>query len=457
MVRVRFAPSPTGYLHIGSARTALFNWLFARHHGGEFLLRIEDTDRARSTDDAVQAIFKSMQWLGLDHDGEAVFQFARADRHAEVAREMVQKGHAYYCYCSPEEVEAMREAARLNNEPPRYNGYWRDRDPSEAPAGVQPAIRFKAPADGSTTLVDSVQGTVTLENKQLDDMILLRADGTPTYMLSVVVDDHDMGITHIIRGDDHFTNAFRQYHLYQAMGWDVPHFSHIPLIHGPDGAKLSKRHGALGAEAYQEMGFLAESMRNYLMRLGWSHGDDEIIPTEQAIQWFDGSHIGKSPARFDIVKLTNLNAHYIRTADNATLLNSLKPFLIPHNDEHLKLILKGLDGLKERAKTLLELAENATFYINRPEFDDKAKAMLTQENHTLLNHLIEAFEKHDDYTHDAIEALMRVLAVTLDVKLGVIAGILRVAITGRTVSPSLFDIISVFGKDTTLARMQSVF
>ena len=323
-VITRFAPSPTGYLHIGSARTALFNWLYARRKGGKFLLRIEDTDRARSTDEAIDAIFDSMKWLGLDWDEEPIFQFSRASRHAEVAHQLLKEGKAYYCYCSPEELEKMREEARAKNLPAGYDGRWRDRDASEAPPGIPPVIRFKAPREGETVIEDQVQGTVRLQNNQLDDMVLLRADGTPTYMLSVVVDDHDMEITHIIRGDDHLTNAFRQYHLYDAMGWTVPVFAHIPLIHGPDGAKLSKRHGALGAEAYREMGFLPEAMRNYLLRLGWAHGDDEVIPTEKAIEWFDLPAIGRSPSRFDVAKLTNLNAHYMREAEDNRLVDLIE-------------------------------------------------------------------------------------------------------------------------------------
>jgi glutamyl-tRNA synthetase len=316
-VVTRFAPSPTGYLHIGGARTALFNWLYARHTGGTFLLRIEDTDRARSTDAATAAIFDGLKWLGLDHDGEAVSQFSRRERHAEVARSLLEKGQAYYCYATPDELTAMREAQREAGQAQRYDGRWRDRDPAQAPAGVQPTIRLRAPQTGETVVEDRVQGTVTVANDQMDDMVLLRGDGTPTYMLSVVVDDHDFGVTHIIRGDDHLTNAFRQNQLYSAMGWAAPIFAHIPLIHGPDGKKLSKRHGALGVEAYRDMGYLPETLRNYLLRLGWAHGDDEIISTEQAIQWFDLPGIGRSPSRLDFAKLDNLNGHYIRIADRA--------------------------------------------------------------------------------------------------------------------------------------------
>ena len=373
-VIVRFAPSPTGYLHIGGARTALFNWLFARHYQGKFLLRIEDTDRARSTPEAVDAILDSLKWLGLNWDDDIVFQFARASRHAEVANQLLKEGKAYYCYCTPEELEKMREHAKANGLPQRYNSLWRDRDPKDAPKGIAPVIRFKAPHTGETLIDDHVQGTIRLDNAQLDDMVLLRADGTPTYMLSVVVDDHDMGITHIIRGDDHLTNAFRQKHLYLAAGWTVPEFAHIPLIHGPDGAKLSKRHGALGAEQYREMGFLSQAMRNYLLRLGWGHGDEEIISTEQATQWFDLPAIGRSPARFDMAKLTHINAHYIRQYDNHELVKLIIPFLtnllgeVPSKTQ-LDTLVKGMSGLKERARTLIELAESALIYFRVHELD----------------------------------------------------------------------------------------
>src|SRR5437763_9522541 len=326
-VNTRFAPSPTGYLHIGSARTALFNWLYSRHHGGRFLLRIEDTDRQRSTEPAIAAIIDGLQWLGLDWDGDVVYQFARAERHAQVARELVVKGHAYYCYASPAELEAMRAAARAAGQPIRYDGRWRDRDPAEAPAGIKPVIRLKAPQKGETVVQDKVQGEVRVANEQLDDMVLLRSDGTPTYMHSVVVDDHDMGITQVIRGDDHLTNAFRQKQLYDACDWPTPAFAHIPLIHGPDGAKLSKRHGALGVEAYRDMGFLPAALRNYLLRLGWGHGDDEIISTEQAIEWFDLPAVGRAASRFDLVKLTNLNGHYIRHSDDQSLVKMFEDVL----------------------------------------------------------------------------------------------------------------------------------
>src|SRR5437764_6112777 len=319
-VTVRFAPSPTGFLHIGGARTALFNWLFARHHVGQFRLRIEDTDRERSTQEATEAILDGLKWLGIEWDGEVVYQFSRAAHHAEIARRLLAAGNAYHCYSTPEELEAMRERARAEGRSIGYDGTWRDRDPAEAPPGLAPVIRLKAPQEGATMIRDLVQGEVTVENSELDDLILLRADGTPTYNLSVVVDDHDMGITHVIRGDDHLNNAFRQTQIYRALDWLVPEFAHVPLIHGPDGAKLSKRHGAVGVEAYREMGYLPEALRNYLMRLGWSHGDDEIISTGDAIRWFDIRDVGRAAARFDQAKLDNINAHYIREADDARLL-----------------------------------------------------------------------------------------------------------------------------------------
>src|SRR6266849_3057489 len=357
-VVVRFAPSPTGFLHIGGARTALFNWLFAQHHGGTFLLRIEDTDRQRSTKEAVDAIIDGLSLLELDWDGDIVMQSARSPRHAEVARQLLATGNAYYCYCTPDELEAMREKARAEGRPVRYDGTWRDRDPKAAPPGVKPAIRLKAPQTGETVIHDHVQATVTVANAQLDDLIILRADGTPTYNLSVVVDDHDMAITHVIRGDDHLNNAFRQTQIYRAMDWTVPEFAHVPLIHGGDGAKLSKRHGALGVDAYRDMGYLPEALRNYLLRLGWSHGDDEIISSEQAIAWFDIDAVGRGPARFDFVKLDSLNGHYIRLTDDARLAALLVPFLErllghPIDDEALGRLRAGMAGLKSRAKTLV--------------------------------------------------------------------------------------------------------
>lgn len=459
-VRVRFAPSPTGYLHIGGARTALFNYLFAKHNKGKYLLRVEDTDRERSTPEAIEAIFASLNWLGIQSDEEPVFQFSRAQRHAEVAQQLLQSGNAYYCYCSPEELQAMREEAAAKKLPPRYNGVWRDRDSSSAPAGVKPVIRFKSPQEGSVTIDDHVQGSVTVQNSQLDDMVLLRADGTPTYMLSVVVDDHDMGITHIIRGDDHLNNAFRQHHIYAAMGWQIPEFAHIPLIHGVDGAKLSKRHGATSADAYKDMGFLPDAMKNYLLRLGWAHGDDEIISEAQAIEWFSFEGIGRSPARFDMAKLHNLNGHYIRHADDARLFDLTLPFI----EKHLKRVLaadeadriaRGMPGLKERAKTLIELSENALIYIKPLPLDEKAAALLSQDNTEYLRNLLPKL-KACDFTHDALEMLLRSAAEEFGIKLGALAAPLRVAVTGRSVSPSLFEVMAILGKEESLKRISEV-
>lgn len=463
-VITRFAPSPTGFLHIGGARTALFNWLFARNQGGKYLLRIEDTDRARSTQEAIDAILEGLDWFGLNWDGEATFQFARADRHAAVAQELLQKGQAYYCYCSPEELETMKEKAKQNGLPPKYNGYWRNRDAKEAPAGVKPVVRFKAPQEGETVIHDLVQGEVRIANAQLDDMVILRADGTPTYMLSVVVDDHDMGITHIIRGDDHLTNAFRQYHLYKAMGWNVPQFAHIPLIHGADGAKLSKRHGALGIEAYRDMGILPEALRNYLLRLGWSHGDDEIIPECKAIEWFDIAHIGKSPSRFDMAKLLNLNGHYIREAEDARLVSLILPLMHPRLGRDVDQIgkerlLKGMKGLKQRAKTLIELAENGLFYARHLPLprDEKAQALLNEKRIAHIQAVATALTAYEGpWTEEALHEFIKTLAENSGAKLGDVAQPLRAALTGQGVSPSIFEIMEILEAEETLLRLRSI-
>ncbi len=459
-VVTRFAPSPTGYLHIGGARTALFNWLYARRHGGKFHLRIEDTDRQRSTQDAVDKIFDGLRWLGLEWDGEPVFQFARAKHHAEIAHQLLESGLAYRCYCSPDELTAIREEQKAKGQPTRYPGIWRDRDPSDAPPGIQPVIRLKAPQTGETVVPDLVQGEVRVANEQLDDMVLLRADGTPTYMLSVVVDDHDMGITHVIRGDDHLTNTFRQYQLYKACGWHIPHFGHIPLIHGPDGAKLSKRHGALGAEAYRDMGFLPEAMRNYLLRLGWSHGDDEIISTEQAVAWFNLDAIGRSPARFDLARLTTLNGHYLRQADDARLVELLVPLLAERLGrlvtESQQLRLKaGISGLKERAKTLTELADLALFYAKeRPlPVDEKAARLLDEGGRALLEKLKPLIEGVAIWNRHNLEELARAYAEAQGQKLGSIAQPLRAALSGSTVSPPIFDVMEILGRDETMGRL----
>jgi glutamyl-tRNA synthetase len=459
----RFAPSPTGYLHIGGARTALFNWLFARHSGGTFLLRIEDTDRARSTDAATAAIFEGLKWLGLDWDGEAVSQFSRRDRHAEVALSLLASGQAYYCYATPDELETMREAQRAAGQPLRYDGRWRDRDPTEAPAGILPTIRLRAPQTGETVIDDQVQGPVTVANAQLDDMVLLRGDGTPTYMLSVVVDDHDYGITHIIRGDDHLTNAFRQAQLYRAMAWETPIFAHIPLIHGPDGKKLSKRHGAQAVHEWRDMGYLPETLRNYLLRLGWAHGDDEIISTEQAIAWFGLEGIGRSPSRLDFGKLDNLNGHYIREADDTRLAALIAPRLEatlerPLTADQTARLAAGMGGLKARAKTLNELAAAARLYAQeRPVTPDaKAAGILTSAAIGLLDIWLERVLASPDFTAATLEQAARALAEERGVKLGELAQPLRAALTGSTISPPVFEVASIFGKDEVIARLKDL-
>lgn len=462
-VITRFAPAPTGFLHIGSARTALFNWLFSRHHNGKFLLRIEDTDRERSTQQAIDAIINSLKWLDLNWDDDIVFQFSRSDRHAEFARQLLAEGKAYYCYCSVDELGEMREKARLAGQQPRYDGRWRDRDPKDAPAGIQPVVRLKAPQTGQTTVQDHVRDTVSVNNEQLDDFVLLRSDGTPTYMLSVVVDDHDMAITHIIRGDDHLTNTFRQKHLYEALGWTLPEVCHIPLIHGPDGAKLSKRHGALGVEAYKDMGILPQAMCNYLLRLGWSHGDDEIISRAQAIDWFSLDHIGKSPARFDMNKLLHVNAHYLRHTDDQTLIKDIEPLLTeklsrPLTNRDREKLQAGLTGLKERAQDLNTLAENALIYCQTPPypFDEKAEKLLTPENLEILRKVHKMLATHRDWSQESLEAALRQLSESLEIKLGSIAQPLRAALTGRAVSPGIFEIMHILGLEETLDRLHFV-
>jgi glutamyl-tRNA synthetase len=458
-VVVRFAPSPTGFLHIGGARTALFNWLFARHHGGKFLLRIEDTDRARSTPEAVAAIVEGLDWLGLSWDGEIVYQSARAARHAEVAHKLLAAGRAYHCYCTPAELEAMRERARAEKRSVRYDGTWRDRDPSEAPSGVPPVIRLKAPQQGSTTIRDQVQGEVTVANTELDDLIILRADGTPTYNFSVVVDDHDMGITHVIRGDDHLNNAFRQKQIYDALDWLVPEFAHLPLIHGPDGAKLSKRHGALGVEAYRDLGYLPEALRNYLLRLGWSHGDNEIIATEQAIEWFEIDAVGRAPARFDFAKLDNLNGHYIRASGADRLVTLVaerleKTLGHPLSETERDRLQKAMPELKLRPKTLVELTANASFLVAprpiRP--DEKAAKLLTSEARQLLAQLPRRLERAE-WLPEALESEIRSFAAQRGTKLGAVAQPLRAALTGSVASPGIFEVMQVLGRDETLGRI----
>ena len=457
-VTVRFAPSPTGFLHIGGARTALFNWLFAKHHSGTFRLRIEDTDRARSTQEAVDAIIDGMRWLELDWDGEIVFQSQQLTRHAEVARQLLAEGKAYYCFCTPEELERMRAKARAEGRSVRYDGTWRDRDPKTAPPGVPPVIRLKAPQTGETVIDDRVQGRVTVANEQLDDLIIMRADGTPTYNLSVVVDDHDMAISHVIRGDDHFNNAFRQTQIYRSLGWHVPVFAHVPLIHGPDGAKLSKRHGALGVDAYRDLGYLPAALRNYLLRLGWSHGDAEIISTTQAIEWFELDAVGRAPARFDFTKLANLNGHYIREIDNHPLVALVAPFieralLRPLDDGERQRLAAAMPGLKPRAKTLVELADIAHFYVApRPiPLDDKAKTQLAPAR-PLLGALAQALDK-TAWDSASLEASVRAFAEAQGLKLGQAAQPLRAALTGSTASPPIFEVMAVLGRAESLARL----
>ncbi|MGU3316531.1 glutamate--tRNA ligase [Sphingomonas sp. M6A6_1c] len=449
----RFAPSPTGYLHLGGARTALFNWLFARHHGGKFLLRIEDTDRARSTQPAIDAILGGLRWLGLDWDGDAVFQFARADRHAEVAHQMVTNGHAYRCYMTAEEIAAQREAAQAAKMPLRIRSPWRDTDPATAPAGQPFVVRLKAPREGATTIEDRVQGSVTVQNAELDDLILLRSDGTPTYMLAVVVDDHDMGVTHVIRGDDHLNNAFRQLPIYKANGWPEPVYAHIPLIHGTDGAKLSKRHGAVGIEAYRdELGILPEAFDNYLLRLGWGHGDDEIISRHQATEWFDLGGVGKSPSRFDLKKLENLNGHYIRAADDARLAALIAPI---GGYDDIDLLTRAMPVLKARAANLNELSEGARFlFAQRPlDLDQAASDLLGGTAPQLLAALHAALDAVQQWDQEALEAAVRQVAEAQGVKLGQVAQPLRAALTGRKTSPGIFDVLALLGKEESLGRI----
>jgi glutamyl-tRNA synthetase len=461
-VVTRFAPSPTGFLHIGGARTALFNWLYARHEAGQFLLRIEDTDRARSTPEATQAIYDGLSWLGLDWDGPAVSQSAQAERHAEVAREMLDRGTAYKCFATKEEVDAFREQARAAGEAPTFRSPWRDADPATHP-DAEYVVRLRAPREGQVVIEDRVQGTVTWEAAALDDLVLLRSDGSPTYMLAVVVDDHDMGVTHVIRGTDHLTNAARQALIYRAMGWEVPAFAHIPLIHGPDGAKLSKRHGALGVDAYRKMGFLPEAIRNYLARLGWSHGDDEFFTTDQAVEWFGLAQIGRSPARFDFQKLENLNGLHMRAMADAALVDALDDYFAAHNqpasDARRKaMLLHAMAGLKERAKTLAELADMAAYILADRPFrpDEKAAKQLDQEAVERLGRLTVRLQNASDWRSATLEAEARDFAEEEGVKLGRIAQPLRAALTGRTVSPGVFDVMETLGRGETLARLGDI-
>lgn len=460
-VVTRFAPSPTGFLHIGGARTALFNWLFARHHGGRFLLRIEDTDKARSTQPAIDAILDGMRWLGLEWDGDAYYQSHFADRHAAVAREMLANGHAYRCYMTQEELAAQRAAAQAERRPFKVNSVWRDCAP-DAPAPDAPfVVRLKAEREGETAIEDAVQGRVTVQNGELDDMILLRSDGTPTYMLAVVVDDHDMGVTHVIRGDDHLNNAFRQLGIIRAMGWPEPVYAHVPLIHGQDGAKMSKRHGAVGVDSYRDaLGILPEALSNYLLRLGWGHGDDEIIAREDAVKWFDLAHVGRSPSRFDVKKLENLNGHYIREADDGRLADLVAPGIArligrPFNSADRDLLIRAMPELKPRARSLVEIAEGATFlFKTRPlDLDERAAALLEGEAADLLALVHAALAALPEWTGEATEQAVRGVSESAGVKLGQIAQPLRAALTGRATSPGIFDVLVLLGRDESLARI----
>lgn len=464
-VITRFAPSPTGFLHIGGARTALFNWLYAKHTGGKMLLRIEDTDRERSTEAAVKAIIDGLHWMGLSYDGPPISQFERAERHRQVAEQLVKNGKAYYCYASPEELAEMREKARAEGRPPRYDGRWRNRDASEAPQGVKPVIRIKAPEEGETVVHDRVQGDVHFPNKDLDDFIILRSDGSPTYMHAVVVDDHDMGVTHIIRGDDHLTNAARQTIIFKAMGWDIPVMAHIPLIHGENGAKLSKRHGALGVDAYKTMGYLPAALRNYLVRLGWSHGDDELMSLKDMISWFDIEDINKGAARFDLRKLDSINGHYMRMSNDQELFDAALDIL-PETDGGTQIIerldeqrrvqfFKAIPHLKERSKTLRELIDNASFiFTQRPlQLNEKAQILLDKNGRTILNDLYLALKVCPSWDTKALDETLRSYIQTQNLKFGSIAQPLRAALTGCTTSPGVLDVLILLGRDESLHRI----
>ncbi|GGF59508.1 glutamate--tRNA ligase [Azorhizobium oxalatiphilum] len=461
----RFAPSPTGFLHIGGARTALFNWLYAKAKGGKMLLRIEDTDRQRSTPEAIEAIIEGLTWLGIEWDDEVIYQFSRVARHQEAVQEMLARGNAYPCYATPQELDEMRELARKEGRPPRYDGRWRDRPVADRPTDRDPVIRLRAPQEGVTVIEDQVQGTVTFPNKDLDDLVLLRSDGTPTYMLAVVVDDHDMGVTNIIRGDDHLTNAARQTQIYNALGWDVPRMAHIPLIHGPDGAKLSKRHGALGVDAYRDMGYLPAALRNYLVRLGWSHGDQEIFSTEEMVELFDLDRVGRSAARFDFLKLENINGQYIRASTDDELFDALMG-LIPHlpdaerrlarlTEERKGQLRAALPGLKERSKTLTELLDGSEFiFAERPlPLEEKAAGILTADAKAHIAALLPQLEIVE-WSASATESVVRSYAETAGIKLGAVAQPLRAALTGRTTSPPVFDVFAVLGRAESLARLK---
>jgi glutamyl-tRNA synthetase len=462
-VITRFAPSPTGYLHIGGVRTALFNWLFAKNNNGLFKLRIEDTDIKRSTVDAKEAILKGLRWLDLNWDEDEIYQSERLERHKDIGNKLLELGFAYKCYCSPEELTEMRDQARKEKKPPRYNGMWRDRDESDAPKNIKPVIRIKCPQTGSTTINDLVQGDISINNNELDDFIIIRSDGTPTYMLSVVVDDYDMGVTHVIRGDDHFTNTFRQKQIYIALKWSIPIYAHIPLIHGMDGGKLSKRHGALGVDTYDELGYLQEAMLNYLLRLGWSHGDKEIISREEAINLFNLKSIGKSSAKFDIERLTSLNAHYIENKNNNELTRLIKIYYknkknIDLKNNHLLLIEKGMNGLKARARTINELSEMSSFYIETSPIplDKKSKKILNGDNILLLKTYSNQLNKLDIWNKENIEKDIKIYCQNNNLNLGKLALPLRAAITGKSVSPGLYELMEVLGKNEIITRINNI-
>ena len=462
-VITRFAPSPTGFLHIGGARTALFNWLFAKNQGGKFLLRVEDTDRKRYSEEAVEAILTGLDWLGINWDNEPYSQFKRQNAHTAIADQLLAEGKAYRCYCTPEELNAMREKARAMGSSRLYNGLWREKDQASAPSNIDPVIRLKVPLVGSTTFTDAIQGTISVSNDTIDDMILLRADGTPTYMLAVVVDDHEMNISHVIRGDDHLTNTFRQIQIYKAMEWDLPIFAHMPLLHGTDGAKLSKRHGALGVDKYRDMGFLPEAINNYLLRLGWSHGDDEIINQEQAIKWFNIANIGKSAARFDLDKLKNLNSHYIKKSNNERLIELIKPSirkLLPNDlttkaDSCLKM---GIENLKIRASDINELAKNALVYcVDRPiEINDKSSIYLDESGLIFIKIVCDNLEKLEPWNDRSLKETIQSIAEKSEIGLGKIAQPLRSALCGSMPAPGIFEVMNVLGKKETLGRLNDV-
>ncbi len=462
-VVTRFPPSPTGMMHIGNARTALFNWLYARHTDGQFLVRIEDTDRERHSEEAVEAIKSSLNWLSLNYDNTPESQYENRQRHIDVANEMVKNGQAYHCYCSPEELQIMRDEAKKAGKSSSYDRRWRDRPAEDAPEGVKPVIRVKAPLKGSSIIRDEVQGDVTVENENLDDLIILRSDGTPTYMLAVVVDDHDMGVTHVMRGDDHLNNTFRQNVIYDALGWEQPTYAHLPLIHGADGAKLSKRHGAVSVQEFQNLGYLPEAVFNYLLRLGWGHGDQELFSLEEAVKLFDFNGINKSAAKFDYTKLESMNAHYIKEGDNARLIELVTPFLQTHHDMILSEVgiarlQAGMDGLKDRSKTLVELASESMFYLidaSKIEYNEKAQKHLNADAVPVLQGLIGNLEALQDFTHDAIEGACRDYANdNADGKLGKVMMPLRAALTGTDKSPSLFEAVEILGKDEVTQRLQ---